>query len=308
MKNRLVTMLAAMLSVGCLVACSTSEGSKNTDNVTGSTVSTETQTTVSETEKNETTESTETKKEETTGLAEGIYDIEVESDSSMFKIEKATLTVSEDEMTAVITLGGTGYGKLFVGSAEEAAAAEDTEWILFEEDANGAYTYTLPVEALDQPIAYAAFSNKKEEWYDRQLTFLSASAKEPSGETIDTTETTQTEAETETAKAEVGTYSIEVTLEGGSGKTTVVSPAVLTVTEDGMTATIEWSSPNYDYMLVDGEKYLPVNTEGNSVFEIPVAKLDTALEVIGDTVAMSKPKEIEYTLTFHSNTMKASEE
>ena len=46
-----------------------------------------------------------------------------------------------------------------------------------------------------------------------------------------------------------------------------------------MTATIVWSSPNYDYMLVDGEKYLPVNTDGNSTFEIPVAALDTALAV-----------------------------
>ena len=60
-------------------------------------------------------------------------------------------------------------------------------------------------------------------------------------------------------------------------------------------------------MLVNGEKYFPVNTEGNAVFKIPVAELDTACEVIADTVAMSKPHEIEYTLTFHSNTMKAAE-
>ena len=51
-------------------------------------------------------------------------------------------------------------------------------------------------------------------------------------------------------------------------------------------------------MLVDGEKYLPTNTEGNSTFEIPVAALDTPLDVVGDTVAMSTPHEIEYTLTF----------
>ena len=50
----------------------------------------------------------------------------------------------------------------------------------------------------------------------------------------------------------------------------------LTVAEGKMTATIVWSSPNYDYMIVDGEKYLPTNTEGNSTFEIPVSALDTA--------------------------------
>ena len=104
-----------------------------------------------------------------------------------------------------------------------------------------------------------------------------------------------------------GVYSIDITLEGGSGRTTVVSPAKLTVTNGAMVATIEWTSPNYDYMLVNGEKYLPVNTEGNSVFEIPVAALDAALDVIGDTVAMSKPKEIEYTLTFHSDSMVVTE-
>ena len=52
------------------------------------------------------------------------------------------------------------------------------------------------------------------------------------------------------------------------------------------------------YMIVNGEKYLPVNTEGNSVFEIPVDSFDKPLDVIADTVAMSKPHEIEYTIHF----------
>lgn len=104
-----------------------------------------------------------------------------------------------------------------------------------------------------------------------------------------------------------GVYSIELTFEGGSGKAVILSPAVVTVTGETKTATIQWNSPNYDYMIVDGEKYLPVNTEGDSVFEIPVKALDEALTVIGDTVAMSKPREIEYTITFHSDTMKPVE-
>lgn len=80
-----------------------------------------------------------------------------------------------------------------------------------------------------------------------------------------------------------GTYTCDVTLEGGSGRATVESPAALTVADGKMTATIVWSSPNYDYMLVDGEKYLPTNTEGNSTFEIPVSALDTALDVTAVT-------------------------
>ena len=112
----------------------------------------------------------------------------------------------------------------------------------------------------------------------------------------------------EAAPVEVtdGTYSIDVTLGGGSGKSTVLSPAIITVADGKMVAQIEWSSPNYDYMLVDGEKYLPVNTEGNSVFEIPVAALDVEFDVIGDTVAMLSLVRL-YTLTFHSNSIKAEQ-
>lgn len=215
-------------------------------------------------------------------IAEGTYSINVESSSSMFKVTKAELVVTGSEMNAVITLSGTGYGKLYLGTGEAAATATEAEYITYVEDADGAYTFTFPVAALDQPLDIAAFSNKKSEWYDRQLTFLS---------------------ETMVKKLADGVYSIDVTLEGGSGRTTVVSPAKLTIANGVMVATVEWTSPNYDYMLVNGEKYLPVNTEGNSVFEIPVAALDVALDVIGDTVAMSKPKEIEYTLTFHSDSM-----
>lgn len=241
-----------------------------------------------------------------TELTDGVYRIEVESSSSMFRIEKAELTVADGEMTAVITLSGTGYGKLYMGTAEAAPAADETAYITFAEDADGAYTYTLPVAALDQPIDCAAFSIKKGEWYDRQITFLSATAGTKTAE--DNSETSdKTDEETALTEAVDGTYSIDVTLGGGSGKSSVLSPATIVISEGGMTAAIEWSSPNYDYMLVDGEKYLPVNTEGNSVFEIPVAKLDAELDVIGDTVAMSQPREIEYTLTFHSDTMKAVE-
>lgn len=104
-----------------------------------------------------------------------------------------------------------------------------------------------------------------------------------------------------------GVYTIELTFEGGSGKAVILSSATLVVAGETKTATVCWNSPNYDYMLVDGEKYFPVNTEGDSVFEIPVRALDEALPVIGDTVAMSKPREIEYTITFHSDTIKPAE-
>ena len=106
--------------------------------------------------------------------------------------------------------------------------------------------------------------------------------------------------ETEWAQGE---YMIDVTRLGGTGRADITSPAEIRITQEGVTALIEWSSPSYDYMIVDDIKYMPVNTEGNSVFEIPVTVFDEEIPITADTVAMSVPHEIEYTLNFHSETM-----
>ena len=100
-----------------------------------------------------------------------------------------------------------------------------------------------------------------------------------------------------------GSYRIGVTLSGGSGKATVSSPALLRIEGGEMTAALVWSSDKYDYMLVDDVRYEAVIKDGHSVFEIPVAALDKDLTVIADTVAMSTPHEITYTLRFDSATM-----
>ena len=103
---------------------------------------------------------------------------------------------------------------------------------------------------------------------------------------------------------EDGEYSIQVDLEGGSGKATVTSPTILTVKDGQAYAQIQWSSSNYDYMIVDGEKYLPTNEEGmNSVYEIPILSMDEGMPVIADTTAMGTPHEINYTLTFYSESI-----
>lgn len=93
---------------------------------------------------------------------------------------------------------------------------------------------------------------------------------------------------------------VEVTLEGGTGRASIASPAEVKETDEGDIATIEWSSPHYDYMIVEGKRYLPTNTGGNSTFDIPVLAYDEPFAVIADTTAMSTPHEIEYELTFHS--------
>ena len=104
------------------------------------------------------------------------------------------------------------------------------------------------------------------------------------------------------ALPEDGQYDIDVTLSGGSGRVAIESPAQLTVADGAATAVIIWSSPYYEYMLVDGVYYYPVSNDGNSVFEIPVS-LDTEMAVSGQTVAMSQPHEIDYTLYFDSDSL-----
>ena len=99
---------------------------------------------------------------------------------------------------------------------------------------------------------------------------------------------------------EDGEYSIQVDLEGGSAKASVSSPTLMLVKNGRMYAELQWSSSNYDYMIVDGEKFQNESEEGrNSVFTIPVTALDDKMEVIADTLAMGAPHEIDYTLTFY---------
>ena len=64
-----------------------------------------------------------------------------------------------------------------MGTGEGAglSVTDESEYIPYVEDADGAHTFTVPVDALDEGIACAAFSNKKEKWYERTLVFRSDS-------------------------------------------------------------------------------------------------------------------------------------
>ena len=88
---------------------------------------------------------------------------------------------------------------------------------------------------------------------------------------------------TEVSVPEDGEYTVEVTLEGGSGKATVDSQAKVTVKDGVAYATITWSSTHYDYMIVNGEKYLNENEGGNSTFTFPIDGIPCEMDVIGDT-------------------------
>ena len=269
---------------------------------------TETETAVTEmVSEAETETGSETETEAEGVLEDGTYTAEFDTDSSMFHVNEANdgkgvLTVKDGEMTIHISLSGKGFLNLFMGTSEDAKkdGAEllepTTDTVTYKDGTSEeVYGFDIPVPAIDEEFTVAVIG-KKGKWYDHKV-----SVKNPVKEDG---------AEKKTVadlNLEDGDYTTEVTLEGGSGRATVDSPAAITIKDGEATATIVWSSPNYDYMLVDGEKYEPVNTEGNSTFEIPVDGFDYPMEVVGDTVAMSEPHEIEYTLQFDSSTMEKAE-
>ncbi len=314
MKNKFIALLSAFTAAMMLSSCGSQDGaasSENTSEVLSETSAEESAVSdtesVSETEASEDTVQTVSAEEVVeegmvpiygSDIKDGTYDVTVDSSSSMFNITKCALTVSDGKMTAEMTMGGKGYLYVFMGTADEAAAADESSYIPYEENSDGEHTFTVPVEALDSGISCAAFSKKKEIWYDRTLLFRADSLPvEAFGEGI-----VKTAADLGLADGE---YTVEVTLSGGSGRASVQSPAKLTIENSEASADILWSSSNYDYMLVNGEKYLPVSTENGSEFIIPVTGFDYNMSVSADTTAMSTPYEIEYTLNFDSGSITA---
>lgn len=272
-------------------------------------------------------------------IEDGIYDAEFHTDSSMFHVNEAynnigTLKVENGQMTIHISLAGTGIVNLFPGTAEDAQKEgavllqPTTDLVTYSDGlTDEVYGFDVPVPYLDEEFDLALIGTKQT-WYDHKVYVTNPVLKveENSAEEVSDVQNTDNQSQddvqetTEESNAganadetidedaasfeiEDGTYMIEVTLTGGSGKSTIDSPTQITVNGDEIIATITWSSPNYDYMIVDDVKYQPINTEGNSVYEIPVLGFDYEMPVIADTVAMSEPHEIEYTINFISSTI-----
>lgn len=250
-------------------------------------------------------ENTEESEQEQTGdvLKDGVYSAKFDTDSGMFHVNesqdgKGVLTVKDGKMTIHVSLVSKSILNLFPGLAEDAAkeGAEllepTTDSVTYSDGyTEEVYGFDIPVPYLDKEFDVALIG-KKGKWYDHKVSVSEAQPLEAEGKSV------------EDLKLEDGSYTVEVALEGGSGKATVESPVALEIKDGKASAVLVWSSPNYDYMLVDGEKYERTNTEGNSTFEIPVSGFDYQMPVVGNTVAMSTPHEIEYTLQFDSASVK----
>lgn len=230
-------------------------------------------------------------------LADGVYQASFSTDSSMFHANEAcdgkgVLTVQNGQMSIYVTLAGKGIVNLFPGTAED-AQKPGAEWLqptletvhYSDGTTDEANAFLIPVPYLDEEFD-VALVGKKGTWYDHKV---SVSDPEPLAD--------------DTAESEVpadGSYTVEAVLQGGSGKASVQSPARLTVENGAMTATVIWSSKNYDLMIVDGQEYTPTYENELSCFTIPVSALGTPLPVQAETTAMSQPHMIDYTLTFSS--------
>lgn len=246
----------------------------------------------------ETTEGTaapETVEAPAPALADGVYLADFNTDSTMFHVNevcegKGTLTVKDGKMTIHVSLASTSILNLYPGLAED--AQKDGAELLqpskdeltypdgLKETVNG---FDIPVPALDQEFDVALIG-KKGKWYDHKV---SVSNPVPQGQ--------ETPAD--------GEYTVEAVLSGGTGRAKLLNPTALTVSEGKITATIVWSSSNYDYMIVNGDQYLPITTEGGSTFQIPVESLGVEIPVTADTVAMGTPHEIAYTILLQTDTV-----
>ena len=246
------------------------------------------------------------------GIADGTYVASFTTDSSMFHVneadqDKGILTVKDGKMTIHVSLQSKKIVNLYPGLAEDAEkeGAEllepTVDKVVYSDGyEDEVYGFDIPVPALDEEFDVALIGTHGN-WYDHKVV-----VSDPvEGDDIQAV-ISEDAAGDNSAAADIadGEHTVEVALEGGTGKASVDSPAVIRKSGDEIIAVITWSSPYYDYMIVDGQKYEPVNTEGNSVFEIPVASLDSPLEVVADTTAMSEPHEIEYTLKFDTSSIK----
>ncbi len=231
-------------------------------------------------------------------LADGVYPVEIKTSTPLFQADHAELSAEGGKLQAVLYVKSDSYGGLYPGSAE-AAAADPDGCIHSEKTDDGFNRFVLPIDALDQEIKCAVFSSRKQVWYDRAMLLRADSLPyEAYAEGVIPT--------AESLGLADGEYTVEVILEGGSGRATVTSPAKLTVEDGAASAEIIWSSSNYDYMRIGEEKYLPVTTEGGSTFILPVEAFDLKLRVAADTTAMSKAHEIDYTLFFRSDSLQSA--
>ena len=270
-----------------------------------------TEATVTEATATEAADPNDTETDDKAALPDGTYVCDFSTDSSMFAVNEACegkglLTVKDGQMTIHISLMSEKIVNLFPGLAED--AMKDGAVLL--EPVKDTVTYSdgtsdtvngfdVPVPVIDEEFDLAIIGTKGK-WYDHKV---KVSAPVEGSSVPGLQAAFKTAADLELAD---GVYTAEVALKGGSGKASVTSPAIIKVENGTVYADIEFSSANYDYMLLDGTRYEADTSGGLSVFEVPIAGFDSEIAITADTTAMSEPHEIDYTVCFDSTTIQES--
>ncbi|MBR5931665.1 MAG: hypothetical protein IKZ95_06540 [Lachnospiraceae bacterium] len=116
-----------------------------------------------------------------TGLADGIYTVDVDTGSTMFHVNEAmdgkgTLTVENGQMTLHITLASKSIVNVFVGTSEEAQAEgaaliEPTiDQVTYSDGiTDEAYGFDIPTPYLDEPFDVSIIGTHGN-WYTHPVT------------------------------------------------------------------------------------------------------------------------------------------
>ena len=277
--KKMEMLIAALLAAWILAGCGAPETPQAAE-----TTAVQTQTVVTQAPPTEETEPPVAARV----LPDGVYTVDFETDSGMFRANEAcngkgTLTVQNGVQTLHVSLQSKKILNLYPGTAQEAkepgaVLLEPTVDTVTYSDglSEEVFGFDIPVASVGQEFDLALIGTKGV-WYDHKV-----SVQNPI--------------------PQAGSYSCAVELQGGSGRASVASPAALVSDGETLIATIQWSSPHYAYMLVDGTQYEPIQTEGNATFEIPIT-LDVDMAVSACTTAMSQPHLVDYTLRFDSSTL-----
>ena len=239
-------------------------------------------------------------------LKDGFYSADFKTDSKMFHVNetkkgKGILSVKNGGMTVHISLVSKRIVNLFPGRAADAKKdgakllQPTVDKIKYSDGTEDeVFGFDVPVKSIGKEFDLAILGSSGK-WFDHKVSVSNPKYigdKDPSqGKSI------------EELKLKDGTYTAKVTLNGGSGRASVDSPCKLEIKDKKCFATITWGSKKYDFMMVNDKKYLPINKKGNSTFKIPVDTIDAPVFVQADTVAMSKPYLIDYTLLFENPTL-----
>ena len=229
-------------------------------------------------------------------LKEGTWPVTAMSSSSMFKIASAEVTCAGGSLTVRLTFASDSYEYLYPGTAEEAAAAPHEALIAAEALPEGGTAFELPISALDAEVPCAAFSRRKQQWYPRTLLFRADSLPEeafPEGAAVTA----------ETLGLADGQYRIRAELTGGSGKTQLENPTLLTVENGQARATIVFNTKRIDGLKLEDTAYAPLEGVENAAFEIPVSVFDREIAILVNSTAMKPAVEVAYTVRFDSGSI-----